>query len=80
MSAFSIGERGNALNDVSFDIYDSETIALVGRNGAGKTTLAKLLCGEPTEGTVLFRGKEIRADSQNALLVATRILPSTSKP
>ena len=67
------GERGNALNDVSFDIYDSETIALVGRNGAGKTTLAKLLCGllEPTEGTVLFRGKEVRADSQNALLVAT---------
>ena len=67
------GERGNALNDVSFDICDSETIALVGRNGAGKTTLAKLLCGllEPTEGTVLFRGKEVRADSQNALLAAT---------
>ena len=67
------GERGDALNDVSFDIYDSETIALVGRNGAGKTTLAKLLCGllEPTEGTVLFRGKEVRADSQNALLAAT---------
>ena len=67
------GERGNALNDVSFDIYDSETIALVGRNGAGKTTLAKLLCGllEPTEGTVLFRGREVRADGQNALLTAT---------
>ena len=67
------GERGNALNDVSFDIYDSDTIALVGRNGAGKTTLAKLLCGllEPTEGKVLFRGKEVRADGQNALLTAT---------
>ena len=67
------GEHGNTLNDVSFDIYDSETIALVGRNGAGKTTLAKLLCGllEPTEGTVLFRGKEVRADDENALLAAT---------
>ena len=67
------GERGNALNDVSFDIYDSDTIALVGRNGAGKTTLAKLLCGllEPTEGKVLFRGKEVHADGQNALLTAT---------
>ena len=67
------GERGHALHDVSFDLYDSETIALVGRNGAGKTTLAKLLCGllEPTEGTVLFRGQVVHADSPNALREAT---------
>ena len=67
------GERGHALHDVSFDLYDSETIALVGRNGAGKTSLAKLLCGllEPTEGTVLFRGQVVYADSPNALREAT---------
>ena len=67
------GERGHVLHDVSFDLYDSETIALVGRNGAGKTTLAKLLCGllEPTEGTVLFRGQVVHADSPNALREAT---------
>lgn len=67
------GTHGHALRDVSFDLYESETIALVGRNGAGKTTLAKLLCGllEPTAGTVLFRGQVVRGDSPNALRAAT---------
>ena len=43
------------LNHVSFILYDSEKISIVGLNGAGKTTIVKLLCKlyEPCEGTIL---------------------------
>lgn len=34
-----------ALNHVSFEIKQGETIAIVGKNGSGKTTLSKLLLG-----------------------------------
>ena len=34
-----------ALDDVSFDFYDSEIFSIVGANGAGKSTFIKVLCG-----------------------------------
>ena len=34
-----------AVRDVSFDLPEGETVALVGHNGAGKTTLMKLMLG-----------------------------------
>ncbi|MFJ7748289.1 energy-coupling factor ABC transporter ATP-binding protein [Peribacillus sp. NPDC097295] len=39
------GQSKNALDDVSFDIYQGEWLAIVGHNGSGKSTLAKLLNG-----------------------------------
>ena len=51
-----------ALRDIELTIRPGEKIALVGPNGAGKTTLIKLLSRlyDPTEGTILIDGIDIR--------------------
>ena len=47
------------LNDVSFDVYKGEVLALSGENGAGKSTLMKIVAGlyPPDEGQVIFKGR-----------------------
>jgi oligopeptide transport system ATP-binding protein len=50
-----------AVDGVSFDLAERETLALVGESGCGKTTTARLLLqlGEPTSGDVMFQGDGI---------------------
>ncbi|MBQ9150700.1 MAG: ABC transporter ATP-binding protein [Clostridia bacterium] len=57
------GTERKVLDDVSLTIRPGETLVLVGLNGAGKTTLLKLLTRlyDPTEGTILLDGVDIRA-------------------
>jgi ABC-2 type transport system ATP-binding protein len=48
-----------ALDDVSFQVREGETVGIVGRNGSGKSTLLKCVSGvlKPTKGRVLVRGQ-----------------------
>jgi branched-chain amino acid transport system ATP-binding protein len=50
-----------AVREVSFEVADGETLALVGANGAGKTTLLRALAGahRPAGGRILFEGDDI---------------------
>jgi Cu-processing system ATP-binding protein len=52
--------RIEAIKDVSFELEEGQTVALVGHNGAGKTTLIKLMLGLilPTQGTVQVLGED----------------------
>ena len=50
-----------ALDDVSMTVRKGEIIGIVGESGCGKSTLGKTIMGihPPTDGSVVFEGKEI---------------------
>jgi ABC-2 type transport system ATP-binding protein len=54
----------NVVDRVSFTIRPGEITGYLGPNGSGKSTTVKMMTGllHPTEGMVLFNGKNIRED------------------
>lgn len=50
-----------AVDDVSFCIYEGETLGIVGESGCGKTTCGRTCIGvyDKTDGQVLYRGKDV---------------------
>jgi energy-coupling factor transport system ATP-binding protein len=54
-----------ALNNVSFEVFEGEWLAIVGHNGSGKSTLAKILNGLqfPQTGNVTICGIELNEET-----------------
>ena len=50
-----------AVNGVTLDIKNGETLGLVGESGCGKSTLGRVVMGiyEPTDGKIIYDGQEM---------------------
>ncbi len=84
-------EQLTILEDISFDVKEGESIAIVGTSGAGKSTLMTLLAGldVPSQGVVELLGKDlaqlddeqragIRAESIGFVFQSFLLIPSLS--
>lgn len=78
LDSLSLGKGGitrkrtvvHAVNDVSFDIHEGETLSVVGESGCGKSTLARTVIGlcSPNKGQILYRGQRIDTISEKEML------------
>jgi peptide/nickel transport system ATP-binding protein len=63
------GKRLLAVNNVSFDVQDSEVVSLIGESGSGKTTIGKMILhlASISSGTIRLDGVDVFSLKGNAL-------------
>lgn len=66
----------HALNGVSLELVQGETLGLVGETGAGKTTMAKCIMGILPKRTGKIRSREITFEEKNLLKCSEKELQS----
>lgn len=59
----------HAVDDINMSFYEGKTMGVVGESGCGKSTLARTIIHlhEPTDGQILFEGKDITHPSKREL-------------
>ncbi len=67
----------NALSNVSFNIDNGKTLAILGNTGSGKSTIINLLLRQfdPTEGEILIDNKPLKQINLNAFRNVTGVVP-----
>jgi len=59
------------LDDINFNLYEGEVVALLGKSGSGKSTILRCLAGllAPTSGEVRYRGKRLEGANPGVAMV-----------
>lgn len=65
---FSGRKTVKAVENINFDVYEGETLGIVGESGCGKSTTGKMIVKllKPTEGTICYEGRDIFALDKKA--------------
>jgi ABC-type cobalamin/Fe3+-siderophores transport system ATPase subunit len=74
--SYAYGAR-SVFQDVSFNLFPTDTIALMGANGAGKTTLLKICAGllTPHRGEVLYLDKPLSSYKRREIARSIALVP-----